>query len=68
MDIYHFFSGGLANENEKYFWYHHSKADTIEAYEPWMLDQSTAFWAGLAYVAADITVQLPRNDIERSDN
>ncbi|XP_011498243.1 PREDICTED: carboxypeptidase Q-like [Ceratosolen solmsi marchali] len=53
----------LWNANEKYFWYHHTKADTIDLENPEDLDKGTALFASVAYVLADINIDLPRNKL-----
>lgn len=50
----------LANENEKYFWFHHSPADMITILDSTELDMNVALWATVSYVLADLTVALPR--------
>ncbi|XP_012535012.2 carboxypeptidase Q-like [Monomorium pharaonis] len=54
--------GGLLNRNEKYFYYHHTNADTILAENPKALDMNTALFAAVSYVLADISVDLPRHN------
>ena len=49
----------LWTENDKYFWYHHSEADTMNVENPTSLDISTALFAAVSYVLADISVDLP---------
>lgn len=51
--------GGLWNQNEKYFYYHHSNADTMLIENTETLDMNTALFAAVAYVFADISVDLP---------
>lgn len=53
---------GLLNRNEKYFYYHHSNADTMLAENPKALDMNTALFAAVAYVLADLSVDLPRHN------
>ncbi|KAL1458509.1 hypothetical protein WDU94_008653 [Cyamophila willieti] len=50
----------LINENERYFWYHHSAADTMAVLDPIALDYCTALWGGVAYILADMSIDLPR--------
>lgn len=52
----------LYNENERYFWYHHSDADTMDVEDSDILDLNTALWASVAYVIADLSVDFPRNN------
>ncbi|XP_045492282.1 carboxypeptidase Q-like [Colias croceus] len=50
----------LHNANEKYFWFHHTEGDTMNVEDPEELDMCTAFWTALAYIIADISVDIPR--------
>jgi len=50
----------LNTENSKYFYYHHSEADTMTVENPDELDMCTAVWAVASYVLADLSVALPR--------
>ncbi|TGZ56409.1 carboxypeptidase Q-like [Temnothorax longispinosus] len=54
--------GGLLNRNEKYFYYHHTNADTMLAENPKALDMNTALFAAVAFVLADISVDLPQRN------
>ncbi len=51
---------GLQVENEHYFWYHHSDADTIDKLDPHEMALSVATMAVMAYVVADMPERLPR--------
>ena len=51
---------GLAVQGDRYFWYHHSAADTVDKLDPHELNLSTAALAILAYVVADLPEALPR--------
>lgn len=53
-------SASLLNENERYFWYHHSDADRMDAEDSVNLDKCLAVWTTVAYVVADLSVDLPR--------
>ncbi|XP_033214916.1 carboxypeptidase Q-like [Belonocnema kinseyi] len=50
----------LWNQNDKYFWYHHTKADTMLVLDPSSLDSGTALFAAVSYVLADISIDLPQ--------
>lgn len=50
----------LLNQNEKYFWFHHSHADHIKIQDPDAMDRCTALWAIYAYIIADLDIMLPR--------
>jgi carboxypeptidase Q len=50
----------LLNRNEKYFWYHHTEADTMTVEDPDSLDLNTAMFAIVSYIIADLSVELPR--------
>lgn len=54
--------GGFHNENEKYFWYHHSEADSMNLIESDAFDRSAAFWTAFSYIVADLKHDIPRND------
>lgn len=57
--------GSLWNRNEKYFYYHHTNADTMLAENPKALDMNTAIFAAVSFVLADISVDLPRHNYTR---
>ncbi|UYV84973.1 hypothetical protein LAZ67_X004157 [Cordylochernes scorpioides] len=50
----------LINQNEKYFYYHHSEGDTMTVEDPYYLDLCTAFWTATSYIFADLKDMLPR--------
>ena len=50
----------IATNADKYFWYHHSNADTMTAIDSKDLDICLAMWSALSYVLADLSVMLPR--------
>lgn len=52
--------GSLLNDNQKYFWYHHTAADSMSILEPGILDLCAAFWAAFSYVVADMSQDIPR--------
>ena len=51
---------GLNVQGDKYFWFHHSEADTIDKLDPHEVNLSTAALAIMAYVIADLPQALPR--------
>ncbi|KAG7191050.1 hypothetical protein KM043_007096 [Ampulex compressa] len=53
--------GTLWTQSEKYFYYHHTNADTMLVEDPKALDMGTALFAAIAYVLADISIDLPRH-------
>ncbi|KAI4498377.1 hypothetical protein M0802_006556 [Mischocyttarus mexicanus] len=53
--------GSLWNKNDKYFYYHHTNADTMLVEDSESLDMGTALFAAVSYVLADISVDLPRH-------
>ncbi|XP_064484694.1 carboxypeptidase Q-like [Ornithodoros turicata] len=50
----------LLNRNDKYFHYHHSRADTMSMMDREALDLCTAMWVAVCYVFADLEEMLPR--------
>ncbi len=51
---------GLQVDGSKYFWFHHSNADTIDKLDPEEMARCVAAMAVLAYVVADLPEALPR--------
>lgn len=51
---------GLLNRNEHYFWYHHSSGDSMLQEDPKSLDKCTALFAAVAYVVADLGIDMPK--------
>jgi carboxypeptidase Q len=51
---------GLRVDGEKYFWYHHTDADTIDKLDPREMAECVAAMAVMAYVVADMPETLPR--------
>ncbi|MED5381116.1 MAG: M28 family metallopeptidase [Verrucomicrobiota bacterium] len=50
----------LEVDREKYFWYHHTDADTIDKLDQGEFNQCVAAMAVMAYVIADLPETLPR--------
>lgn len=57
-----------STDGTKYFWYHHSSADTMDKLNPREMAENVALLSVLAYVVADMPGTLPRAPIaaERS--
>ena len=55
---------GLNVDGTKYFWYHHTEADTIDKLDPNDMARCVAAMAVMAYVAADMPETLPRASAE----
>jgi carboxypeptidase Q len=51
---------GLAVDGSRYFWYHHTDADTIDKLDPREMALCVAAMAVMAYVVADLPDPLPR--------
>lgn len=51
---------GLNVDGTRYFWYHHSDADTIDKLDAREFNECVAALAVLAYVIADLPERLPR--------
>jgi carboxypeptidase Q len=51
---------GLAVDDTRYFWYHHTDADTIDKLDPHEMALCVAAMAVMAYVVADLPDLLPR--------
>jgi carboxypeptidase Q len=51
---------GLQVEGERYFWYHHTDADTIDKLDPREMALCTAAMAVMAWVIAELPEPLPR--------
>eukprot|EP00117_Sycon_ciliatum_P020863 scpid56270/ scgid18454/ Carboxypeptidase Q; Plasma glutamate carboxypeptidase len=52
--------GSLENQNEKYFYYHHSNGDTMTVQDPTEMDLCATLWAVVAYCLAEMDEMLPR--------
>jgi carboxypeptidase Q len=50
----------LVDDTSKYFWYHHTDADTMDKLDPRQLSLCAAAMAVMAWGAADAPVPLPR--------
>ncbi|CAH0629043.1 unnamed protein product [Chrysodeixis includens] len=50
----------LLNQNEKYFWFHHSEGDTMNVQNINDVVDCSAFWAAFTYVIANLSVDIPR--------
>lgn len=53
-------SMGLDDDGTRYFWYHHTEADTADKLDPREMAQCVAAMAVMAYVVADLPEKLPR--------
>ncbi|MEO6446153.1 MAG: M28 family metallopeptidase [Gemmatimonadaceae bacterium] len=51
---------GLNVDGTKYFWYHHTDADTVDKLDPREVAMCVASMAVMAYVVADMPERLPR--------
>jgi len=51
---------GLQVDGTRYFWYHHTDADTIDKLDPEEVARCVATMAVMAYVIADMPERLPR--------
>ena len=51
---------GLNTDGTRYFWYHHSDADTVDKLDPREMAECVAAMAVMAYVVADLPDPLPR--------
>ena len=51
---------GLQVDGTRYFWYHHTDADTIDKLDPEEMARCVAAMAVMAYVVADLPQALPR--------
>jgi len=55
---------GLNTEGSRYFWYHHSDADTVDKLDPHEMAECVATMAVMAYVVADLPEPLPRGTVQ----
>jgi carboxypeptidase Q len=51
---------GLDVDGTRYFWFHHSEADTVDKLDPHEMAMCVATMAVMAYVVADLPERLPR--------
>ncbi len=51
---------GLSADDSRYFYYHHTDADTVDKLNPREMGQCVGALAVMAYVAADLPEALPR--------
>ncbi|MCE2902732.1 MAG: M20/M25/M40 family metallo-hydrolase [Gemmatimonadaceae bacterium] len=51
---------GLTVDGARYFWFHHTDADTPDKLDPAEVQRCVAVMAVMAYIAADIEQSLPR--------
>jgi carboxypeptidase Q len=51
---------GLNVEPTRYFWYHHTNADTLDKLDPGEVARCVAAMAVMAYVVADLPEPLAR--------
>jgi carboxypeptidase Q len=51
---------GLTVESSRYFWYHHTPADTLDKLDPDEMARCVAAMAVMAYVVADLPESLLR--------
>ena len=53
--------GSLETQNDRYFYFHHSRGDTMTVYTPPELDLAAAAWAVMAVTVANLDSILPRS-------
>jgi carboxypeptidase Q len=51
---------GLEVDGTRYFWFHHTDADTMDKLDPAEMQRCVALMAVLAYIVADLPERLPR--------
>jgi carboxypeptidase Q len=54
---------GLTVDGTRYFWFHHSEADTLDKLDPHEMALCVAAMAIIAYVVADLPDPLPRTPV-----
>ncbi|KAF2358778.1 Peptidase M28 [Trinorchestia longiramus] len=50
--------GSLLHDSERYFWFHHTAGDSMEVEDIDDLDKISALWAAVAFVTADLSIDL----------
>jgi carboxypeptidase Q len=58
---------GLNDDGSRYFWYHHSEADTVDKLDARDMAKCVAAMAVMAYVVADLPGKLPRGGTPPSE-
>ncbi|XP_043194131.1 carboxypeptidase Q-like [Amphibalanus amphitrite] len=53
-------AAALDVDQSRYYWYHHTEADTMDALDPHNLDLCVATMAASVYVVADVADRVPR--------
>ncbi|XP_058454862.1 carboxypeptidase Q-like [Malaya genurostris] len=61
-------AAALINENERYFWFHHTEGDSMLLENSQILDKCAAIWAAAAYVVADLSTPMPKSVAGKQDN
>lgn len=51
----------LKNDNDRYFYFHHSNGDTMTVQDPTAMNLCSAVWAVVCYTVADYPDMLPRH-------
>lgn len=64
-DIVYFIKQGipgasLLNQNERYYWYHHSEGDTLHVQNKSDVIECAAFWTAFSYIVANLSIDIPR--------
>ncbi|XP_060527234.1 carboxypeptidase Q-like isoform X2 [Cylas formicarius] len=50
----------LLNENDRWYWFQHNEADTMDVMDRDAMDKATAVWTSVAYVIADLRLEFPK--------
>lgn len=56
-------SASIFNNDETYFWFHHSEADTMDVQDADILDKNTILLTSVAYIVAGLTIDIPRENV-----